>query len=297
MISIVIPLYNKKDSIIESVVSVLNQTHKDFELIVINDGSTDDSILHLSKIQDSRVRVLNKPNGGVSSARNMGIRNSRFDLIAFLDADDQWESDYLDQMLSFRRNYPNAAIFACNIQLKTKKYTKNAIDFLESGYVSDYFKISTNHAIATSSSVLIEKKVFEKVGYFDENISSGEDLDMWFRIINKFQLAFLNKPLAIYNLSESNYNLSRIEFSKDFISKIDNLLIEDRYWGNFKNLQKARSLKPYYIFKYSPNIQRIVNTLDFNFLPFKFYLFYRTPRFLVYFFYKLYLKRVKSIEI
>ncbi len=297
MISIIIPLYNKRSSILVTVNSALAQSFRAYELIIVNDGSTDDSLFQISSIKDPRIRVLNKENGGVSSARNFGILNAKFDLIAFLDADDIWEKDFLEQMLKFRENHSNASIFACNIHLKSKSFEKNAIDFMQSGYVKDYFKVALDHAIVTSSSVILEKKVFNVVGVFNESLTCGEDLDMWFRILNKFQLAFLNLPLARYTLSEFNYNFSRIDFSKDFISKIEELSIEDINWEQLKTYYLAKSLKPYYIFRHSDEIQRLVDDLNFKYLPFKFYLFYKVPRSIIGLLYTLYLNFVLKIKV
>jgi glycosyltransferase involved in cell wall biosynthesis len=297
VISIIIPLYNKRNSILFTVNSVLAQSFCAYELIIVNDGSTDDSLFQISSIKDPRIRVLNKENGGVSSARNFGIINAKFDLIAFLDADDIWENDFLEQMLNFRENHSKASIFACNILLKSKSSEKNAIDFLQSGYVKDYFKVALDHAIVTSSSVILEKKVFNVVGVFNEGLTCGEDLDMWFRILNKFQLAFLNLPLASYCLSEFNYNFSRIDFSKDFISKISDIPIEDINWEQFKTYYMAKSLKPYYIFRHSDEIQRLVDNLKFKYLPFKFYLFYHVPRSIIGLLYAFYLNFVLKIKV
>lgn len=91
--SIVIPLYNKEKSITTTINSVLNQTCGDFELIIVNDGSTDTSLEIVQSIKDERIRIINQKNGGVSSARNQGIIEAKFDWIAFLDADDLWEKD------------------------------------------------------------------------------------------------------------------------------------------------------------------------------------------------------------
>lgn len=297
MLTVIIPLYNKVYTIAESVNSVLSQSFREFELIIVNDGSSDGSLATLSSIKDSRIRIFSKVNGGVSSARNFGIRNAKYDLIAFLDADDIWDKDFLEQMLIFRGSHSQASIFASNILLKSNNFKKNAINFIQSGYVIDYFKVALDHAIVTSSSVIIEKKVFDEVGFFNEDLRSGEDLDMWYRIINKYQLAFLNVPLAVYHLSEFNYNFSRIDFSKDFISKINDLQINDIYWEQFKTFQIAKSLKPYYIFRYTNEIQNLVDKIKFKYLPFKFHLFYHLPRPIVGIFYSAYLRYVLKIKV
>lgn len=96
MFSIIIPLYNKADYIAETLKSVLNQTYCDYEVIVVNDSSTDNSLEVASSFQDERIHIYTKENEGVSAARNYGIMHAKYDYIAFLDADDIWESDYLE---------------------------------------------------------------------------------------------------------------------------------------------------------------------------------------------------------
>src|SRR5690554_7052561 len=96
MFSVVIPLYNKELSINNTIQSVLNQTFQDYEIVVVNDGSTDKSLEVVKQINDFRIRIINKLNGGVSSARNRGIEESKFDWIAFLDGDDLWMENHLE---------------------------------------------------------------------------------------------------------------------------------------------------------------------------------------------------------
>ena len=93
MFSVVIPLYNKELSIINTIQSVLDQTFQNFEIVVVNDGSTDRSVEMVEQFNDPRIRIINKSNGGVSSARNRGIQEAKYELVAFLDADDFWEQN------------------------------------------------------------------------------------------------------------------------------------------------------------------------------------------------------------
>ena len=95
MISVVIPLYNKEKSIASTLRTVLNQTFSDYEIVIVNDGSTDGSVEEIEKVQDDRIRLVHQPNAGVSAARNRGIEEAKGELNAFLDADDEWKPDYL----------------------------------------------------------------------------------------------------------------------------------------------------------------------------------------------------------
>lgn len=118
MFSVVIPLYNKQDCIRNTVQSVLNQTFPDFEINIVDDGSTDRSLEIARQFDDPRIRVFSKPNGGVSSARNYGIRQSRKKYIAFLDADDLWYPDYLSEIARLIDKYPGCGIYSAGYILR-----------------------------------------------------------------------------------------------------------------------------------------------------------------------------------
>ena len=113
--SVIIPLYNKEVSIASTIQSVLNQTYDDFELIVVNDGSTDKSREVIADIADSRIRIIDKENGGVSGARNRGIREANNEWITFLDGDDRWDANYLSLMNGLIEVYPDYKFFASSI--------------------------------------------------------------------------------------------------------------------------------------------------------------------------------------
>src|SRR5690606_29446795 len=106
MFSVVIPLYNKERSIKQTVQSVLDQTFTDFEIVIVNDGSTDNSLQVVENIDDQRIRIINKPNGGVSSARNKGINEANFNWIAFLDGDDLWKPNHLEIIRGLIDKFP-----------------------------------------------------------------------------------------------------------------------------------------------------------------------------------------------
>lgn len=187
MISVVIPLYNKDKSIHRTISRVLNQSFSDFELIIVNDGSTDKSLDVVNTIKDDRIRVVNKDNGGVSSARNVGIKEAKYEIIAFLDADDNWDSDYLEILHGLVQKYPGKVMYAQaydkvwtdNRKIKMlNKYCKNKEEYV----VEDYNKFIVTSPFICSSSVAINKKFIKQAGLFDESLSIGEDLDMWFRL-------------------------------------------------------------------------------------------------------------------
>ena len=209
MISIIIPLYNKAHQIRNTLTSVLLQTYRDFELIIVDDGSTDDSIAEVQKFDDGRIRVIHQRNSGVSAARNRGIKEAKYDLIAFLDADDEWKPDYLDTQNRLAQKYPECSVFACNYEFHNSKgqITPTIIKKLpfisETGVLTNYFEVaSASHPPLWTSAIIVRKKAIEAVGGFPVGIKSGEDLLAWARLAVKFKIAYNRTPLAIYNLGE-----------------------------------------------------------------------------------------------
>lgn len=223
--SVVIPLYNMEKFIKRTIKSVLNQTYREFEILVINDGSTDKSIEKISDIKNSRLKIFTKSNGGVSEARNYGIKKAKYDYIAFLDADDEWEPEFLENINLMINNYSNAGAYATGYKFKysnnTEKIPKNIKkikpNFL--GYISDYFKYSYEIPLISASSVVIKKSVFKSIGMFDSELNRGEDKKMWSTIAVNYKVCFNSKILAIYNIdASSRRNLVEYEPNKSFMS-------------------------------------------------------------------------------
>ena len=207
-ISVIIPLYNKEKAIARTVESVLKQTITNFELIIVNDGSKDNSLSVAKQIakQDSRIRIIDKSNGGVSSARNTGIKAATGEYVALLDGDDTWEPTFLEEQIRLVHDFPKAAMWGVSIAfIKYGKCWKweQGMGKGYRGYVENYF--GTKHSdLYCSSSVVIRTDVFNHVGLFDERISSTEDLDMWYRIILKYPVVFYDKVLVYYNQDAEN---------------------------------------------------------------------------------------------
>lgn len=210
--SIIIPLFNKEKHIKATIESVLAQTFQDFEIIVINDGSTDASLAHVEAIKDNHIQLFSIKNQGVSHARNYGIEKSDTDLIVFLDADDYWETNHLENLKALYTAFPNCGLYATAYFKKSNRTIipsayKN-IPTTENwmGIVTDYFESSRVNSIAWTSAVMIPKSIIEQVGNFNENITlgAGEDIDLWIRIALKYPVAFSNKVTAIHNLHSEN---------------------------------------------------------------------------------------------
>lgn len=208
-ISVVIPLYNKEKSIASTLRTVLNQTFSDYEIVIVNDGSTDGSVEEIEKVQDDRIRLIHQQNAGVSAARNRGIEEAKGELIAFLDADDEWKPEYLATQYQLSLKYPECSVFACNYEFRDVegKVTPTIIHKLsfaeEDGILINYFEVaSCSHPPLWTSAVVVRKSALQAIGGFPVDVKSGEDLLTWARLSAKGQIAFCKKPLAIYNLSE-----------------------------------------------------------------------------------------------
>lgn len=221
--SVIIPLYNKKDFIAKTLQSVLAQTFGDFEIIIVNDGSTDGSEAKIQQFSDPRIHYYLRENKGVSAARNLGITMSNADYIAFLDADDFWYPDFLQTMHRNIGRFTDQKVFAAAIEIETKRNVIPAEYSIEkTGYceVVDFFKASTKETVIWTSAAVFHKSVFEKSGVFDAEIRSGQDTDLWIRIGLDFPVVFDWKIQARYvfdpiSLSKNrNYTNTKINFSK-----------------------------------------------------------------------------------
>ena len=234
MLSIVIPLYNKQNSITIAIQSILNQTVSDFEIVVVDDGSTDDSLAVVQAIKDERIRVIHKENGGVSSARNVGIKAAKGQYVALLDGDDYWDPTFLEEQLKLIEDFPEAGMWGVNYAFVKHDQTQACFQGMGQdfrGYVENYFGTRHNDLFC-SSSVVIRKEVFGVAGYFDERISASEDLDMWYRIILRFPVVYYDKVLAYYNQNAEN----RVAYDTDvrFPLTKDIKYYVDKYHSDFE---------------------------------------------------------------
>lgn len=272
MFSVVVPLYNKEDNIEKTIHSVLNQTFKEFELIVVNDGSTDNSVALVKKIEDDRIRIIHKKNGGVSSARNVGINEARYDWIAFLDGDDFWEPVYLEKMLDVICQYPNAGMYGSsydfyqNGSFHPKHKTVLPNNF--SGYVKDYFTIALSDILFWTSATIVSKKAIQKIGAFDERISMGEDQDVWIRMALNNDVAYYNTVLAHYNLDGVNRAMKKkIDFNRHFLcytEKFKTWESNNMEFRSFINTTRVRYiLNLLYFYRVSrDDLSNVVNIID-----------------------------------
>ena len=231
MISIVIPLYNKEEYVLNTLQSVFNQFFQSYEIVIVNDGSTDRSLELIKTIQDERIRIITQENQGVSAARNRGIREATYDYIALLDADDEWQPDYLSTQIELIQTYPHCAVFACAYNFKyphgIRPMILNKMPFTENtGILHNYFEVaSCSNPPICSSTVAFKKEAILSVGGFPVGIASGEDLIVWAKLACYYPIAYSTKPSAIFVLNHSHLVTNPPVRSHDVTDYIANELI------------------------------------------------------------------------
>lgn len=191
LISVVIPTFNRMETLPRAVESVLNQTYQNLELIIVNDGSSDETSNYLDSIKDPRVRHISTANQGVSMARNVGIGLAKGEWIAFLDSDDEWEKAKLAEQLKLSTEYK--IIHSDEIWIRNglrvnqmKKHAKSG------GWI---FQKCLPLCCISPSAVMIHQDVFQAVGLFDPAMTVCEDYDLWLRIAKSYEIGFVAKPL------------------------------------------------------------------------------------------------------
>jgi len=210
-ISVIIPLFNKGPYIARALNSVLNQTYQDFEVIVVDDGSTDNGAEIVRGFDDPRIRLIRQENRGVSATRNQGFDKAISDFIAFLDADDEWMPKHLETILRLIENFPLAGMYTTAYKRRTPsgKTRWDCYKFIPhppwEGLLPDYFKSAAlGESPVCSSVVVIPRKIFIETGGFPEGYWYGEDSDLFGKIALKYPVAFSWEFGAIYHADALN---------------------------------------------------------------------------------------------
>ncbi|UCG14916.1 MAG: glycosyltransferase [Deltaproteobacteria bacterium] len=223
--SVIIPTYNRAAMVVEAVASVLAQGVEDFELIVVDDGSTDDTEERLKGFH--RVRYLRQQNAGVSAARNLGVALSRGSLIAFLDSDDLWLPSKLGSQLCYMAEHPE--VFACQTEeiwwrndrrVNPKKHHQKP-----SG---DIFRQSLDRCMVSPSAVMLRRELFGRIGYFDEELLAAEDYDLWLRLAVDYSVPLLSEPLVIKRGGHVDQLSSRPGIDRYRIRALEKLLTNSK---------------------------------------------------------------------
>lgn len=210
-ISVVTPLYNKAASIGRAVESVLAQTFAEFEMIIVDDGSTDDSAARVEAIDDPRITLVRQTNQGAAAARNHGVALARAAYVAFLDADDAWMPEFLSTIRKLIATFPGAGAYATGYFIKNTDAAMRPALFShvpvdpQGGLIDSYFRVAARGRNPVwSSAVCIPKSTLDSIGGFPEGLRLYEDLYLWSRIAIEYPMAYCATPLAIYYRDAEN---------------------------------------------------------------------------------------------
>ena len=269
MISIVIPLYNKEGCIAKTLNSVLAQSFRDFEVVIVDDGSTDESVKIVASIPDDRIRLITKENGGPSSARNRGIEAARGEIIAFIDADDIWSPDYLKEMVDLIERFPDAVIWGFNYSTIENGQVKDSDAEEYCGFVSEKWE-GFPFFFFTSSTCCRKATLIELDG-FDERMVYGEDIDMWFRLLLKGKGVLDTRVLAFYNKDEmdslTQHKMPLEKHIPFFIDKYAQDRKNNPYFRRFFDEQMVYRLYPYLFDReYKKTARELSKKLDYSLL-------------------------------
>ena len=253
--SVIMPLYNKGPYVRKALESVCSQCFLDFELIVVDDGSTDDSYSIAKEVLEKahiEYNLIHQDNSGVSTARNNGVAASHGDYLCFLDADDWWSPSFLERMNGMIDAYPDAGIYGTNYYYVKNGKERICVTTAQTGYIN-YCKVYTDTLSMplTSISVAIPRSVFEQYEGFKPWLKLGEDFDLWIRIALRMKVAFLDEPLAYYN-QDSNPKYRGIKQlvkpESHMLWNLGYLEEEEKHNPDYKCLVdalRANSLMPY----------------------------------------------------
>ncbi|AZP10945.1 glycosyltransferase [Undibacterium parvum] len=204
--SVIIPLYNKAAFIESTLLSVLNQTYQNFEIIVVDDGSKDDGAARVSAIDDSRIRLISQKNAGVSAARNAGIAHAKGEIVYFLDGDDYYHASYLQTVISMASRYPEMTYFATAYRRvsgtgdETKVWSVGDVN--DCLLVNDFFDHWRRYGafLFTGSVAIRRSSLIELQPCFPVGESMGEDHDLWFKLAERYSLVYCPAPLVAYRI-------------------------------------------------------------------------------------------------
>ncbi len=237
MISVIIPLYNKKTAIHRTVESVLKQSNNEFEIIVVDDGSTDGSGDMLSDIKDERVRYFKKENGGVSSARNFGIDKSTGEWLLFLDADDELAPCSMRIFEHCSKKFPQHKVFVGGTARGPLSNNEHA--YVESR-IGGFFSIWINRFLPHAGNMLVHRSVVQKYGGYDERMSFFEDYEFCLRMMLSGKVVYTSSPVCVFHKEDCQLSVTKHNKEKDMAYYVAEQLSRYPFWGKtlwYENLE------------------------------------------------------------
>lgn len=251
MFSIIIPYYKKRQYIERCLDSILNQTYIDYEIILVDDGSGDDIAILINTQYKDKVQLIQQENQGVSAARNTGIANAVHQYIAFLDADDSWNNQYLEFVVNVIKHNKNVKIVGTHYS-KNKEILDNKYSYLNYRVINNYFKNAIINTLFFTSATVIVRSFFQKNSGFNNQLTMGEDLDVWFRVmLSEGEAYYISNTLVYYSDEDDNQATRKIgELNKALVGNVTDL------YKNILKIQKRddfeKFIKQYVFFNLYP---------------------------------------------
>jgi len=254
MFSIVIPVYNKEYSIGRTLESISEQSFKKFELVLVNDGSTDQSLKVINDFINTHpnldIILIDQKNQGVSVARNVGVANSKYEFICFLDADDNWETDFLSMYNKYIDKYSDAGLWISGYKINNE----NSVMHLSEGYIDSFFDISSRKTILHTSAVCVRKSILLDIGGFPAGEKVGEDLYVWARIAEKYIFCYI--PYCLVNVVQEE------DSSRGGRDNVNPYILE--YYSVNKDKLRNKELKKYLIYIYFVHLVDLCRKRNFR---------------------------------
>lgn len=250
LVSVVVPAYNAEDTVLQTIHSICRQTFTDFEILVIDDGSTDSTVARLQTVRDSRLQILRYPNGGLAAARNRGIEKSVGEFVSFIDADDLWTPDKLELQVQALREYPDAAIaysWTVFIDHETRfLFAKEGCRF--EGNV--YAELVRHCFIASGSNVLVRRSCAVAVGGFDTAIVSAQDWDFCLRVAVRWPFAVVPRYQILYRISQGSMSANVEQAERGCLQVCDKAFIQTPIVPPRRRKESLSNVKQYVAFLY-----------------------------------------------
>ena len=294
--TVIIPLYNKESYVENTINSILNQTFTNYEVLIVNDCSTDDSVAKVKPFLSEKIKLIaHSENKGLSATRNTGIQNANSDYITFLDADDLWKPTFLETIHQLNTDFPEAKIFGTNYEEVYKNkivVPNNSARHLvpNSAQIIDFFKYNLGQGIYNHGSVCFHKEVYSKAGMYDENIDFAEDIDFNIRANYHFKLAYSN-TIQMQYFMETGTQLTRSSILNKRLPDYDKY---DVFATENKDIAKYLAFERYVLAKHIKTdggqelFKKISLKIDYNYLNWKQKLLLKLPAFI--------LKLIKEIK-
>jgi glycosyltransferase involved in cell wall biosynthesis len=234
LVSAIIPNYNYARFVGEAVESALGQTYPNIEVIVVDDGSTDNSLEVLEQYRD-RIKIVEQENSGVCVARNRGVAESKGEYIAFLDADDVWLPEKIEkQVKKFESEIDMGLVHVGVIDINASgEKLATHLNGMEGDVAGELIMFERAVILGGGSGVMIPRRVFDDVGGFDESLSTSADWDLYFRIGFAFSVGFIRQPLLKYRLHSSNMHSNIPRMESEMLSAYQKVFTENGPDGRF----------------------------------------------------------------